>query len=313
MEKINAVFDKFAMMPTPRNRHLFKELKMKQGFRFSRPLQFSCAMALLVLSGCGGGGNPGEDIGNAIGQGVTCAVLNCKESSDLALTDISTRFSVSQNNGVVQVDAGLGQSANVFTTVRPSGSDKLTASSNGQSVVLTDNSGGMRTSYRGLIADSSAQPVVTVSLQRGADSYPATVTIPSAFSITTPAAVSNLPRTAVKMRVQFSRSMPGYVSVSLAATCNRTDGSSFSDTTDMQYKLDPDAYRIDTLDLDAVLNARSQAKNNNNPNTALVSACTVDFTWTNYVTGTVSSSLNKYSSIRGIRSVTHRVNYDARA
>lgn len=286
---------------------------MKPGFRNSRTLQLISAMGVLILSGCGGGGNPGEDIGNAIGQGVSCAFLNCKESSDLALTDISTRFSVSQNNGVVQVSAGLGQSANLLTVVRPSGSDKLVASGNGQSVILTDNSSGMRTSYSGQFNDNSAQPVVTVSLQRGADNYPATVTIPSAFSITTPAAVSNLPRSAVKMRVQFSRSMPGYVYASMSANCNRTDGSSFTDSTDINHKLDPDAYRIDTLDLDAVLNARSQAKNNNNPNTALVSTCTIDFTWTNYVTGTVSSSLNKYSEIRGLRSVTHRVNYDSRA
>ncbi|GGX39697.1 hypothetical protein [Undibacterium squillarum] len=286
---------------------------MKPGFRNSRTLQLISAMGVFILSGCGGGGNPGEDIGNAIGQGLVCGVLNCKESSDLALTDISTRFSVSQNNGVVQVDAGLGQSANVFTTVRPSGNDRITASGNGQSIVLSDNSGGMRTKYSGQFNDNSAQPVVTVSLQRGADNYPATVTIPSAFSITTPAAVSNLPRSAVKMRVQFSRAMPGYVYASMSVNCNRTDGSSFTDSTDINHKLDPDAYRIDTLDLDAVLNARSQAKNNNNPNTALVSTCTIDFTWTNYVTGTVSSSLNKYSEIRGLRSVTHRVNYDSRA
>ena len=272
--------------------------------------QSSAACMLLILSACGGG-SAGTIEGNAVGTEIACALLNCKDSADLALQDISTHFVVTQRNGVVQINGRLGQSANIVTVVRPSGNDQLSASSNGQAVPLsaTDE---LRSRYSAQIPDASVQPVVTVNFIRGGTAYPNMVTLPAVFSIVNPAGPVTLARSAGKLRVQFSRNMQGNLSIRVAMKCTRYDGSSFNEQSDLPFKLEPDAYRIDTLDLDRVLNARSVAANNNNANTALVSYCDLELIWSNYTTGTTHPSLNKYSTISGERSASHQVFYDAR-
>jgi hypothetical protein len=114
---------------------------------FSAPGRVAGLMSVLVLSACGGGGFiDGEEIGkayaDALTEGVVCAFSNCKESPDLALSDISAKFYVTQKDGMVQVGASLGQSANLVTTVRPAGADKITATVNGQNLNLADDSKG---------------------------------------------------------------------------------------------------------------------------------------------------------------------------
>ncbi len=270
----------------------------------------SAAGMLLILSACGGG-SADTDTAKEAGTVIVCAFRNCKDSTDVTLQDISTRFIVTQRNGVVQVDAGLGQSANVLTVVRPSGNDQLSASANGQTVTLSDINGA-RMSYFAQIPDASAQPVVTVNFIRAGTAYPNTVTLPPVFSIVNPAGPVTLARSAGKLRVQFSRSMSGELSIAASMRCTRYDGSSFNEKDFLQYQLDTDAYRINTLDLDRQINARSIAANNNNANTALVSNCDLELTWSNYTIGTTSPGLNKYSYIRGQRSASHQVFYDAR-
>lgn len=272
--------------------------------------QSSAAGMLLILSACGGG-SAADDVANKISTGILCGLFNCKDSADLALQDISTRFVVTQRNGVVLVDAGLGQSANIVTVVRTSGNDQLSASANGQTVPLsaTDE---LRSRYSAQIPDASVQPVVTVNFIRGGTAYPNMVTLPAVFSIVNPAGPVTLARSAGKLRVQFSRNMQGNLSIRVAMKCTRYDGSSFNEQSDLPFKLESDAYRIDTLDLDRALNARSVAANNNNANTALVSYCDLELIWSNYTTGTTHPSLNKYSIISGERSASHQVFYDAR-
>ncbi|MBC3933936.1 hypothetical protein [Undibacterium rugosum] len=284
---------------------------MRKHYSTSLLKQSGIAGMLLSLSACGIGSDIANDMGNALGAGIACALTNCKDSADVSLQDISMHFIVTQRNGVVQVDGGLGQSANLLTVVRPSGGDQLSASSNGQTVMLSDID-GTRYKYRAQIPDASVQPVVTVNFIRAGTAYPNMVTLPAVFSIVNPAGPVTLARSAGKLRVQFSRSMPDNVAVGVTMKCTRYDGSSFNEQSDLPYKLDPDAYRIDTLDLDRALNARSVAANNNNANTALVSYCDLELIWTNYTTGTTHPSLNKYSNIRGQRSASHQVFYDAR-
>ncbi len=270
--------------------------------------QSSAAGMLLILSACGGGGGITDfDPGKAM----ICALMNCKDSADLALQDISARVVVTRSNGMVQINANLGQSANLLTVVRPSGGDQLSASANGQTVTLSA-SDELGSNYFAQIPDTSAQPVVTVNFVRAGTAYPSTITLPSVFSIVNPAGPVTLARSAGKLRVQFSPSMPGNLTVGVTMKCTRYDGSSFNEQAGLQYKLDPDAYRIDTLDLDRVLNLSSIVANNNNANTALVSSCDLELSWANYTAGTTHPSLNKYSSIRGGHRAIHRVFYDAR-
>lgn len=285
---------------------------------FSAPGRVAGLMSVLVLSACGGGGFiDGEEIGkayaDALTEGVVCAFSNCKESPDLALSDISAKFYVTQKDGMVQVGASLGQSANLVTTVRPAGADKITATVNGQNLNLADDSKGLRLHYSGQMRESSAQPVVTVSFQRGNDSYPATVTLPPEFSLISPASPLNLTRSAGVMTVQFNRSVSGTVSAVFNASCQRTDNSNFTASSSVPHSVVSDTYQVSTAELDKALTILSRAANNQKPDTPLVTTCTLDFSWKNEVTGIVSSSLNKYSIIQGLRSVTHRVNYNSRA
>ncbi len=284
---------------------------MKAGTRLANKNMVACITGSILLSACGGM-DPFDGWPDAIAEGVTCGLTNCTESSVLSPGEIATNFIITQNNSGIRIDAGLGKSLNLITVVRLSDSDKLTATVNGQTVPLSDSSNGERVRYSGTVSNISAQPVVSVSLQRGPDSYPASVTLPAGFDIIAPAGTVNLGRSAGKLRVQFSRSMSGSFYVSMVANCQRSDGTGFTDNTDINPKQDPDAYRIDTADLDAILNERSKARNNNNPNTALVTRCGIDLIWTNSVKGNVSSKLNKYSEIRGLRTVSQRIEYDAR-
>ena len=77
----------------------------------------------VVLGGCGGVASIGEDIGNAIGDGVICGLRNCTESSKLNLDEISPRFTATQAAGdnAVVITGSLGKSANLLTTVEDYG------------------------------------------------------------------------------------------------------------------------------------------------------------------------------------------------
>lgn len=288
---------------------------MQTEIRISAPCRIAGLMSALILSACGGGGVDGQEIGKAyadgLTEGVACAFANCKESPDLALSDISAKFYVTQKDGLVQVSASLGQSANLVTTVRPAGADKITATVNGQNLNLADDSKGLRLHYSGQMNENSAQPVVTVSFQRGNDSYPATVTLQPEFSLTSPASPLNLPRGAGVMTVQFNRSLSGTVSAAFNASCQRTDNTSFTASSSIPYSVVSDTYQVSTAELDKALTILSRAANNQKPDTPLVTTCILDFSWNNEVTGIVSNALNRYSNIYGTRSAKHRVSYDA--
>jgi hypothetical protein len=97
-----------------------------------------------------------------------------------------------------------------------------------------------------LLADNTTQALANIQFQRGNEYFPASVTLPAPFSILSPSGPVNLNRSAGKLRVQLSRDVSNGVYISLSLQCRRTDGSSFTDITDFNPRLDNDAYRIDT-------------------------------------------------------------------
>ena len=264
----------------------------------------------LFLSACGGGGGIEEAAG--------CSLLNCKESATLQVTDISPRYLVTQSGtNRVRVEARLGQSANLLTTVRPSGSDRLSASVGSQRADLGDTD-GKRMAFAAEFSESAAQPSVTVMFHRGGETHVSTVTLPAAFSVTAPAGTSYLARSAGKLLVNLSLAKPAQAGASAHVVCQRIDGSFFENkTVTLPSSYDAQAgalgqYRIDTLTLDAALNEASRLANNSNINTPLVAACEMDVSWIHGVQGQLAAGMNRHGSIQAQRTARHRVNYDAR-
>lgn len=277
-----------------------------------RAVSVSGLAGVLLLTACGGSYDPFDGIAKGFAEGISCGLTNCKESAELSPGEIAIDVNVTQKMNGISVTATLHKSLNVFTAVRLSQTDGITVSLNGRNIPLSDISQGERLKFSGLLADNSTQALANIQFQRGNEYFPASVTLPAPFSILSPSGPVNLNRSAGKLRVQLSRDVSNGVYISLSLQCRRTDGSSFTDITDFNPRLDNDAYRIDTAELDLVLNERSRTKNNQKPETAAVANCDIDMDWTNYVRGNVSNALNKYSSVRGQYAVTQRVYYDAR-
>ncbi|MFY7867280.1 hypothetical protein [Roseateles sp.] len=272
----------------------------------------SGALALTLLSGlalsaCGGSNFIDEFVEDTI-----CGVTNCKESETLKVEDISPRYKVTQDNGVVKIDARLSQSANLITVVRPSGSDRMSASIGALRVDLTDIS-GRRSDYSAKIADASEEPVVTINFHRGAEVYPSTVTMPKPFSVQSPTGTPLIARSTGQFKVQMTQLPSSKMSLLVAAQCRRADGSSFESKGEpMGVALDGAAYRISTLDLDLALNRASKGVDPATPNTSLVQSCDLNFQWTLNNVGSMAPGLNRYGSIVASRSAAHKASYDAR-
>jgi hypothetical protein len=252
-----------------------------------------------------------------VAQAINCSVLNCKESDTLQLSDIRTSFVVTQSNGSVLVQAQLGQSANLLTRVRPSGTDRLTASLGSQAQELLDTS-GERLSYAASFTDAGEQPSVVVRFQRGSDSYGSAVTMPKPFSVLSPAAPVSLGRSSTALPVRLSLSSGPLATATMKLRCNRGDGTSFSGETDVgPVEFDSAApgggvYRLSPGRLDAILNEYSKGLNGTSPNLSAVTSCELDLVWTQTINGTTASALSGYSVIQATRSASHKISYDAR-
>lgn len=281
---------------------------------------FVAGTSALLLSGCGGG--VAQDIGNAIG----CALSNCTESPMLTVGEISTHYTITQIGNAVEFRVGLGKSANVFTIVKPSGADRLSASYGNQSVYLTDLYGD-RSIYTANLVDDSAKPLpgtnavtplVTVNFHRGADTYASTVYMPPPFEILSPSGPTNLGRSTGKIQVRLGIHDPNSVGFTMAGNCQRTDGSNFDLATSTSTAIFKESatqegmtYRINTLDLDLTLNQVSKGINTATPNQALVKECGLDFTWTENISGQTPSAMSKYGYIIGQKRASHKVYYFA--
>lgn len=264
----------------------------------------------MALSACGG--SEIKDFVDDFVEDTICGVTNCKESETLKTEDISPHYKITQDNGLVKIDARLSQSANLITVVRPSGSDRLSASIGALRVDLTDTS-GRRSDYSAKIADASEQPMVTVNFHRGAEVYTSTVTMPKPFSVQSPTGTPLITRSSGQFKVQMTQLPSSKMSLLVAAQCRRADGSSFESKGEpMGLVLDGAAYRISTLDLDLALNRTSKGADPAAINTSLVQSCDLSFNWAHNEEGSMAPGLNRYGSIVARRSVTHKASYDAR-
>ncbi len=289
---------------------------------FSRkPFAALLLLPLLYLSACGGGGDPllsgvaaaqaGQDIGEGIGDAVNCIIQGCVESNTVSIDNVSPHFTITQVNGVVRVDASLGKSANVFTTLRLSPGDTLSASDGDGAALTLKDVDGTRTRYAITFADSSAQPRITVNFQRGSDVYPNTVTMLAPFTLSPQGTVSLLHSSGgYDLQIQpASMPSPGGTA---NASCVRQNGSSLQGSFGIVPLGDihvPGQYRVTTKTLDGSLSTLSQ--NQMPSDTSPISSCKLALVWTLSTQGTVSSSLNRHGTIQATRSANQTVNYDA--
>lgn len=278
----------------------------------------SAALVLMAaLAACGGG--PGGEIGDAIGNGLSCGLRNCTESSTLRPDEISLRFSAEQSEGqsTVVVSGFLGKSANVFTTVRMGSNERLDAAADGSADVRMSNPDGQRMDYTASFAAHSAQPRAKVAFVRDGVSHVGEVVLPPAFTVLQPGGTPTLARSAGNLLVTLS---PASASSGAAAhatgRCTRTDDTTFDVSDESLYPRTDGTvaggYRVDTLAVDQQLNAVSQRLNNSNPNTPLVSRCSLTVKWSTMVMGSVPATLNAHSAFAGYRHASHNLVYDAK-
>lgn len=272
----------------------------------------------LILSACGGIASVGEDIADAIVDGFVCGLRNCTESSTLNLDEISPRFTATQAAGdnTVQIDGSLGKSANLLTAVLMAPSERLTVSVDGSTEVPMANPDGQRLDYTARLAARSAQPVVQVVFTRAGVRHVSQVTLPVGFTVLQPVGVPQLSRTGAALPVRLSMATVGTASASAAGTCTRADGTSFKATgTGLNAQIEGStagAYRLEPATVDEVLNATSRSLNNNDTRTPAVSRCELTVTWTQSVQGSTPATMNRHGAMRGQRTASHPLSYDAR-
>ena len=107
---------------------------------------------IVLLSSCGGGGDPtvavvndvgntgsniGQNIGTAIGQGFSCALERCSESSTIPPDHIQTYYTVTQSGSDVHVDTHMSKSNAFISTLELSPGDSLSATVDNQAVSFT--------------------------------------------------------------------------------------------------------------------------------------------------------------------------------
>ncbi|MDY0744881.1 hypothetical protein SNE35_10205 [Paucibacter sp. R3-3] len=265
----------------------------------------------MLMTGCGGGG----DIGEPLLDGYTCALNNCKESNTVSTDNVSPRFTITQVSGKVHVDAWLGQSANLLTTLMPSPGDSLTASDGDVPPVALRDASGNRLSWVTDFSDASAQPRITVNFVRNGQTYPNVVTMPKPFSIVSPTGVPQIRRSTGQFDVKLASENLQSVGLAVDANCTRSDRSNFTSKgvglNRQQDTTDASTFHISTLALDKALNDASVAANKNDPLTSPVASCSLTLNWVITVEGTVAPTLNQHGWIVATRSVGLAASYDA--
>jgi len=275
---------------------------------------------LPLLSACGGGGDPlvagvaaaqaGSEIGEGIGNAINCIIQGCVESNTVSIDNVSTHFTITQTNGVVRVDASLGKSANLFTTLMLSPGDSLSASDGDGPALPLKDVDGTRTRYAITFPDTGAQPRVTVNFQRGTDVYPNVVTMLAPFTLS-PLGPVALQHSAGGFDLQIQPASMPSPSGTATANCTRQNGNSLQTTISLVPLADihvPGQYRITTQALDAGISAASQ--NQMPPDNSPTASCKLSLVWSISTLGTVSSSLNRHGTIQATRSINQVVNYD---
>jgi hypothetical protein len=264
-----------------------------------------------LLAACGGSQQQDNDI-------ATCVIGGCAESNTLGPTDIQTSYTVTQSGSDVHIVASLGKSGNLFSVLRLSAGDTLTATIGNQSVPLNDTSGGYRTQYVADINTSQSQPVVTVNFTRSGASYGSTVTVPTEFTLLSANSISTTLASG-SFGVELSPLNSDLLTSTATGSCTRVDGTSFNFSTGIPFSSlgtvsGGVAYKVSTSDLDAALNQQGKlpVTSGTTPTTTpLVQTCNFQLVWGQTRWGTTPSAMSEHSSIVGETSVTQQVFYNA--
>ncbi|NCT83179.1 MAG: hypothetical protein GXC94_08560 [Comamonadaceae bacterium] len=277
-------------------------------------------LPLALLAGCGGVGRDiGEAFGEAVGEGLSCGILNCTESATLNVDEISPRITATQVDAsrTVAIEASLGKSANLLTTVLIAPNERLTAGVDGGAEVAMDNPDGRRYGFSASLASSSAQPVVRVVFTRAGMRHVSEVTLPAAFSVLQPTGQPGMTRGGAALPVRLSLASSGDAGASASGTCSRTDGSSFAvkgaGLNAVAETGVAGGYRLEPAAVDTALNAASRSANNGNVGTPAVAQCQLTVAWTRSSRGSVAATMNGHGSITGLRQASHPLAYDARS
>lgn len=251
-------------------------------------------------------------------QALNCTFRNCTESSTLRTDEISMRFTAEQGAGdsQVKVSGFVSKSANLLTTVLLQPTEKLSASVDGGAEMVLRNPDGKRLDYEASLPASTDEPLVSLVFTRDGVRHVSRALLPPRFTVAEPTGAPLLPRSAGSLTVKLAPAPKGVSSLgaSIHGRCSRKDGSHFNvQHRNVSARADRQAgvYFIDTLTLDADLNAVSQGANNNLPSTSLVSRCELNVTWTASNAGTPPATLNTHSIFSASRTAGHAIVYDA--
>ncbi len=277
-------------------------------------------LALLALSGCGGGGGPSRDA-EIIADAVNCTFLNCTESSTLNVDEISARFTATPNasgDGVI-VDGNLSKSANLLTVVLMAPDERLSTSVDGGSEVPMANPDGKRLHYTTPLRTSSATPVVRLVFTRAGVRHVSEVVVPAAFAVLQPTGSPAMTRTGAALPVRLTLPASGTTSTAANGSCSRADGSSFMVKNQPLYAESESGvaggYR---LSANAVHNTVTNASNSisatpEGTTPAAVSQCQLTIVWTRTNAGRAPATMNRHGYLNGESQATHPLTYDARS
>jgi hypothetical protein len=284
-----------------------------QARRHRRRAGWSLLASSLALAACGGGGDFDD-----LGTDIACAFVNCKESEAVAVSDISPRYEVSQSGSRVSAHASLGYRSNLITVVRLGGADTLTMEigSMQRRMQPTDES---RFDSASFLDNQPATPTVAITFSRGGQPQRSTVTLPATFSVLSPVGPVTLAKSAGQLLVQVSTPPVETLATRLSGTCTRSDASgNFAVSANMfgAALLGPapqgTSYRIDTLALDAAVNALGIPANTPDP-AALpdVVSCELQITFRRELRGASAPGMHDSGTIVGVTQQAIAVSYRA--
>ncbi|HJV94720.1 MAG TPA: hypothetical protein VJ608_01735 [Albitalea sp.] len=232
----------------------------------------------------------------------------------MPLADISPNYELVQEGGRVSVSASLGYRYNLATAVRLSGTDSMTLVSGVQSVALaaTDE---MRLSYAAFLDGQAPTPTVAVDFVRAGTAHRSTVTIPAAFTITSPTGPANLTLSAGQLLVEVSTLASELLVTRADGSCVRTDDSRFdvhgiSAAAGLVGAVPAgSSYRVDAPTLDANLGYVSTA--GGSVTAAKVASCDLTVTWRRETRGTAAATMHPFGHILGVTLQRMSLHYDA--
>lgn len=279
------------------------------------------ALSLLlpvVVASCGGGSGPLGDVDDSMSEALNCTFRNCTESTTLRTDEISLRFTAEQgaSDSQVKVSGFVSKSANLLTTVLLQPAETLSASVDGGAETALHNPDGKRLDHEASLPASTAEPRVSLVFTREGVRHVSSAVLPPRFAVAAPTGTPLLARSAGSLTVKLAPAPQGVsaLGASIHGRCSRKDGSHFDvrrRNVVTRANREAGIHFIDTLTLDADLNAVSQGANNNVPSTSLVSRCELHVIWTASNAGTPPSTLNRHSIFSASRTAGHAIVYDA--